>query len=92
VPCRKGRPSILGFGPLFTWLLSARASKLLVSFRAGLRGPQDCYQFIQDVASRLNNRVQLTTHGLHSYLDALDHTFGIDVDYGQVVKFTGNPT
>ncbi len=38
---------------------------------------------MQDVASRLANRVQLTTDGHSAYLEAVE---GVDVDYAQLVK------
>jgi len=41
---------------------------------------------MQDVADRLANRVQLTTDGHIPYLEAVEGAFGIDVDYGQLVK------
>ena len=44
---------------------------------------------MQDVASRLANRVQLTTDGLHAYLDAVERAFGVDVDFAQLVKLYG---
>jgi len=82
-----------GWGDCWTWTALDAESKLLVSFRVGQRSPRDCHEFMQDVASRLAKRVQLTTDGLHYYLDAVEQAFGIDVDYGQIVKFYGgNPT
>ena len=59
---------------------------MLVSFLVGQRGPGECYAFMQDVASRLVSRVQLTTDGLRWYVDAVDRTFGIDVDFAQIQK------
>jgi uncharacterized protein (DUF779 family) len=45
---------------------------------------------MKDVAARLATRVQLTTDGLKYYLDAVDHAFGIDVDYAQIQKHYGS--
>ena len=42
-----------------------------------------------DVASRLRSRVQLTTDGLHAYLNAVDGAFNGKVDYAQLVKIYG---
>jgi hypothetical protein len=42
------------------------------------------------VAARLANRVQLTTDGLKSYLEAVEGAFGADVDYAQLVKLYGD--
>ena len=40
-----------------------------------------------DLSERLTNRVQISSDGLTSYVDAVEKAFGADVDYGQVVKF-----
>src|SRR5437867_940043 len=45
---------------------------------------------MQDVASRLSNRVQLTTDGFRPYLEAVENTFGTEVDYAQLVKIYGS--
>ena len=44
---------------------------------------------MQDLASRLNNRVQITTDGFGAYPDAVRRAFGKDVDYGRIVKVYG---
>src|SRR5271168_1706322 len=41
---------------------------------------------MHDVASRLANRVQLTTDGHRVYLEAVDLAFGEDIDYAMLVK------
>src|ERR1700678_810165 len=46
--------------------------------------------FIQDVADRVANRVQLTTDGHKAYLDAVEGAFGADIDYAQLVKTYGD--
>ena len=45
--------------------------------------------FMNDLASRLANRVQLTTDGHKAYLEAVEGAFGADVDYAQLVKLYG---
>jgi len=60
--------------------------KLIVSYLIGSREAECAYEFIQDVAARLANRVQLTTDGHRPYLDAVEEAFGADVDYGMLVK------
>ena len=42
--------------------------------------------FVADVASRLRNRVQLSTDGLRQYIAAVDQAFGAEVDYATIVK------
>ena len=55
-------------------------------------GPRDAgsaFTFASDLQARLANRVQLTSDGLKLYLDAVEDTFGADVDYAQLVKLYG---
>lgn len=47
------------------------------------------FGFVGDLASRLRNRVQLTSDGLKLYLDAVEDVFGADVDYAMLVKLYG---
>lgn len=48
------------------------------------------YEDHSDLASRLANRVQITTDGLKSYLDAVDEAFEGAVDYSMLVKIYGH--
>ena len=52
----------------------------------GKRDGATAYHFINDLASRLENRVQLSSDGLRAYVDAVERSFGADVDYAQIVK------
>lgn len=62
-------------------------TKLIPSFCVGKRTAANTNAFIQDVASRLRNRVQISTDGLRMYTDAIASTFGKHgVDYAQIVK------
>ncbi|HEX5280574.1 MAG TPA: hypothetical protein VFW28_10895 [Micropepsaceae bacterium] len=73
-------------GSCWTWTALDRDSKLIVSYLIGSREAECAYEFMQDVASRLATRVQLTTDGHKAYLNAVDDAFGIDVDYAMLVK------
>jgi hypothetical protein len=48
--------------------------------------------FIDDIANRLANRVQLTSDGHKAYLEAVEGAFGADIDYAMLVKVYGEPT
>ena len=81
----------VGWGDAWTWTAIDADSKLLVSYLVGQHGAGEAYTFMQDVASRLTSRVQLTTDGLRWYVDGVDRTFGIDVDDAQIQKhYSGN--
>jgi hypothetical protein len=45
--------------------------------------------FMDDLAKRLANRVQLTSDGHRAYLDAVEGAFGGDIDYAMLVKIYG---
>ncbi len=75
-----------GFGSVWTWVAIDADTKLVPSFMVGYRDATTAQIFIQDLASRLSHRVQLTTDGLKVYLDAVENSFGCDVDYAQLVK------
>ena len=77
-------------GDLWTWTSLDADSKLIVSYMIGGRDAGYAHEFMQDVAGRLANRVQLTTDGHKAYLDAVDGAFGMDVDYAQFVKIYGS--
>lgn len=77
-------------GDVWTWVGIDADSKLVVSYRVGPRDLGEARAFMQDLASRLRNRVQLTTDGHRPYLKAVRDAFGKDVDYAQLVKIYGN--
>lgn len=80
---------LYGYGDVWTWTALDADSKLIVSWLVGERDAGYATEFINDVASRLATRVQLTTDGLRAYLDAVEGAFGADVDYAQLVKLYG---
>ena len=49
--------------------------------------------FIEDLSSRLANRVQISSDKLKAYVDAIERGFGAEVDYAQIVKsYEAEPT
>ncbi len=47
--------------------------------------------FVDDLASRLKNRVQITTGGHKAYLEAAEGAFGSAVDYGMLERVYAVP-
>lgn len=89
VPAKfKGIP---GYGDVWTWVALDSESKLVVSWLVGSRDGAAANVFMSDVASRLRNRVQMTTDGHSVYLDAVENAFGCDIDYAMLVKLYGQP-
>jgi IS1 family transposase len=64
-------------------------TKLVPAWFVGLRNADYAYAFANDLKSRLANRVQVTTDGHGMYLEAMEHAFGADIDYGMLVKLYG---
>jgi IS1 family transposase len=79
-----------GYGDVWTWTGICADTKLIVSFLVGNRDVIDATRFMDDLASRLTTRVQLTTDGHKPYLQAVDAAFGGKIDYATLVKLYGN--
>ncbi len=80
---------LLGYGDVWTWVAMDADTKLVLAHLVGPRSPVLAYNFMLDIAARLTSRIQLTTDGLYWYVDAVDHAFGIDIDYGMIEKRYG---
>ncbi|HEX8706813.1 MAG TPA: IS1 family transposase [Pyrinomonadaceae bacterium] len=73
-------------GDAWTFCAIDSDTKLVPSFKVGKRDSLTANAFINDLASRLKNRVQLSSDALAAYVEAVEQGFGADVDYGQIVK------
>ena len=80
-----------GAGSLWTWTALDADSKLIVSYLCGGRDASWARSFMEDVASRLTTRVQITTDGHRAYAEAVEGAFGMDVDYAMLIKLYGSP-
>jgi IS1 family transposase len=76
-------------GDVWTWTAIDADSKLIVSWLVGDRDAESANVFMNDVASRLTNRVQLTTDGLNCYLEAVTQNFGSQIDFAMLQKIYG---
>lgn len=76
-------------GDVWTWTAIDADSKLLVSWLVGGRDSEYAMAFMDDVAGRLANRVQLTMDGHGPYLEAVEGAFGADIDYAVLQKIYG---
>jgi IS1 family transposase len=73
-------------GDVWTFCAIDSETKLVPSFKVGKRTHATTTEFVQDVASRMRNRVQISSDAMHLYVEAMELAFGSDVDYGQCVK------
>lgn len=78
-----------GAGDVWTWTGLCADSKLIISWLCGGRDSEYAMAFMDDLAARLANRIQLTTYGHKAYLEAVEGAFGADLDYAQLVKLYG---
>lgn len=76
-------------GDVWTWTAIDADSKLIVSWLASDRSAEAAKEFMDDVASRLVRRVQLTSDGLPAYPSVVEMAFKGKVDYAQLVKIYG---
>ncbi len=79
-----------GWGDIWTWTAIDADTKLVPCWYVGTRDAQAAAIFMNDLRSRLANRVQLTTDAHRAYLYAVLRAFRDDVDYAQLVKLYGN--
>ncbi|MBS4050778.1 MAG: IS1 family transposase [Methylomonas sp.] len=87
VPTAKAAPA--DAGDTWTWTAIEADTKLIVSYFVGGRDGECAMWFMDDLASRLANRVQLTSDGHKAYLEAVEGAFGCDVDYAILNKIYG---
>ena len=76
-------------GSVWTWCALDAETKLVPAFKVSDRSPRAANEFMQDLAGRMANRVQLSTDGYAAYVKAVEASFGQDVDYGAIVKVFG---
>ena len=81
-----------GWGDMWTWIALDANTKLCVSYLVGGRDSGWGKEFMNDCASRINGRLQVTTDGHRVYLDAVEEAFGTDADFAQLQKIFGAST
>jgi IS1 family transposase len=87
VETAKAAPEVAG--DIWTWTAIDADTKLVPSWLVGDPSGETAKVFISDLASRLLSRVQLTSDGHKSYLQAVEQAFGGDIDYAMLVKHYG---
>jgi IS1 family transposase len=75
-----------GFGDVWCWVAIDSETKLAPSFLIGNRDYQSAHMFVEDLASRLVNRPQITSDGLKVYINAVESAFGANVDFAMLHK------
>jgi IS1 family transposase len=92
---KQGRISVddraAGIGDQYVFVGIDAETKLVISHLVGKRDAASAYYFMRDLRERVSGRIQLTTDGFKPYINAVDDTFGADVDYAQLIKIYGQP-
>ena len=78
-----------GYGDVWTFTAICADTKLVPSFLVGTRDAGTATEFMQDLAGRLSNRIQLTTDGHRMYLEAVEDAFAHQIDYAMLQKIYG---
>jgi IS1 family transposase len=78
-----------GYGDVWTWVALDADTKLVPSWLVGWRDAEWANTFMQDLASRIKNHIQLTSDGHKAYLNGVEEAFGGDIDYATLVKLYG---
>jgi IS1 family transposase len=76
-------------GDVWTWVAMDADSKLVCSWWVGGRNWITAKAFVDDLQSRLANRIQLTTDGNRLYFGAVSLAFGAEIDYAVLMKLYG---
>ena len=75
-----------GAGDTWTWTAIDADRSSSPSWFVGGRDSECAMWFMDDLARRLANRVQLTSDGHKAYLEAVEGAFGGDIDYAMLIK------
>jgi IS1 family transposase len=79
-----------GVGDICTWVAIDPDTKLVPTFAVGDRSQYMGNNFIEDLASRLAHRIQISSDALAVYRGAIERAFGSEVDYGSIIKTFGH--
>lgn len=73
-------------GDQWTFVALDADTKIVPAHRIGKRDLATARLFMDDLAERLDNRVQLSSDALAAYVDATGRAFGDNVDFGRIIK------
>jgi IS1 family transposase len=73
-------------GDVWTFCAIDSDTKIVPSFKCGKRDSATANAFVADVASRMKNRVQISSDSLRAYVEAIELSFGSEVDFAQIIK------
>src|SRR5690349_8136696 len=87
----KAKRRDLAYGDVWTWVAMDADTKLAISYLVGGRDSGYAMALMDDLRHRVTTRLQLTTDGHSPYLNAVEDSFGSDIDYAMLIKLYGHP-
>lgn len=80
------------FGDQYVFVALDADTKLVPNFTVGKRDAETTLEFMIDLYRRLqgNGRIQLTSDGFKPYIEAVEETFGGEIDFAQLIKVFGS--
>ena len=84
---RKEEKKNLELGDAYTFVGIEAKTKLVLCYELGRRNIKTATRFMEKLKNASDGRFQLTTDGLKAYIEAVEETFGIEIDFAQLVKF-----
>ena len=76
-------------GDVWTWVALDAETRFVPAWYIGGRDTEAAMFFMDNLAKRLANRVQLTSDGHKPYIEAVEGAFGGDIDFAMLVKVYG---
>jgi IS1 family transposase len=76
-------------GDQWVFVAMDEETKLVPTFTVGKRTEETTWYFMNDLAERVANRIQLTTDGFVFYRRHVEEAFGSEVDFAQLIKLYG---
>lgn len=86
-----GKQGQLGYGDIWTWVALCPDTKLVPCWLVGDRGVFCATLFMNDLALRLKERIQITSDGHKAYPEAIAAAFNNKVDYARLIKDFADP-
>ena len=84
---REGEKKNFELGDAYTFVGIEAKTKLVLCYELGRRDIKTATRFMEKLKNASDGRFHLTTDGLRAYIGAVEETFGIEINFAQLVKF-----
>ncbi len=87
----KGKEDDETVGDAWCFVAIDRPTKLILTWHLGRRTAADTLIFTENLAKATTSRFQVNTDGFTAYRDAMEESFGANIDFAQIIKVFGLP-